>query len=276
MRILVSNDDGIHAPGLKVLERIAKTLSDDVWVVAPEMEQSGAAHSLTLSLPVRVRKVSAKRYAVSGTPTDCVLLGLSEIIPNSLPHRGRVRVGADSAEKSSPPPSLPPTGGGVNLVLSGVNNGSNVGDDVTYSGTVAAAMEGTILDVPSIALSQIGDRDRMHWATAEQHAPALIKKLIAIGWPRDTLININFPDCAADKVKGVRVCPQGKRLVGVSFLERLDPRGRPYFWIGGDREDKAAKPDVDIDLLAKGYITVTPLCLNLTDYRAMEKLRKGL
>lgn len=248
-RILISNDDGIHAPGLKVLERIARSLSKDVWVVAPEQEQSGAAHSLTLHLPIRVRKISARRFAVSGTPTDCVLMALREIIP----------------QKPKP----------VTLVLSGVNRSSNVGDDVTYSGTVAAAMEGTNLDVPSIALSQAcSDREKMHWKTAEQFAPALIKKLVAAGWPENTLININFPDCPANKVKGTCLCAQGKRLVNVGLCERIDPKGRPYYWLGGDRDNTAHKQGVDIDLLEQDYITVTPLAMDLTDYKTMECLRK--
>ena len=255
-RILVTNDDGIHAPGLKVLERIARSISKDVWVVAPEMEQSGAAHSLTLHVPVRVRKISARRYAVSGTPTDCVLLALQEILPN--------------ANGKKPHGSL-----AFDLVLSGVNRSSNVGDDVTYSGTVAAAMEGTVLGVPSIALSQAcGDYEKVHWPTAERHAPAIIKKLIAAGWPKNTLINVNFPDCAPGKVKGIKVCKQGKRLVSVGLSERFDPKGRPYFWIGGARENKTDEPGVDVDLLEAGHITITPLTMDLTDYKTMEKLQR--
>ena len=249
LRILVSNDDGINAPGLKVLEKIARAISKDVWVVAPETEQSGAGHSLTLHLPVRVRKISAKRYAVSGTPTDCVLLALKEIIPT----------------KKTP----------VTLVLSGVNRGSNVGDDVTYSGTVAAAMEGTILHVPSIALSSLcGDKEKIHWETVEKHAPALIKKLVKAGWPGNTLINLNFPDCAHGKVKGVKLCPQGKRIVNVQLSERVDPKGRPYFWLGGERDNTPEKPGVDVDYLQQGYITVTPICMDMTNYQAMDALNQ--
>ncbi len=273
MRILVSNDDGIAAPGLKVLERIAKSLSKDIWTVAPEQEQSGAAHSLSLHLPVRVRKISARRFAVSGTPTDCVLLALKGIIPSAS-------CLVPSALKKE---SLPYKARGTNhkahvdLVLSGVNRSSNVGDDVTYSGTIAAAMEGTMLGVPSIALSQAcGDGEKVHWAAAEKHAPALIKKLLKTGWPKGTLINLNFPDCPPDKVKGVRVCPQGKRLVNVGLSERSDLKGRPYFWIGGPRDDTADRPGVDIALLAAGYITVTPLWLDLTDNQTLEKMRKAL
>jgi 5'-nucleotidase len=244
MRILVTNDDGIHADGLKSLERIAAALSGDVWVVAPEVEQSGSSHSLSLHLPVRVRHISDKRYAVSGTPTDCVLLALKEIIK-----------------------------GKVDLVLSGVNRGSNAGDDITYSGTVAAAMEGVMLNVPSIALSQLcDDRPQVFWETTEKLAPDLIKKLVAAGWPPNVFINLNFPDCAPGDVKGVRVCPQGKRRVNVNLTGRVDPKKRPYYWIGGERDNEADRAGVDIDLLHKGYVTVTPLSMDLTDYQTLEKL----
>lgn len=248
-RILLSNDDGIAAPGLEVLERIAKALTEDIWVAAPETEQSGAGHSLTLHVPVRVRQVSQQRYAISGTPTDCVLLALREIIKDKK----------------------------VDLVLSGVNRGSNVGDDVTYSGTIAAAMEGTILGVPSIAMSQLyDDAEEVHWATAEHFAPGLITKLVSAGWPEHTLININFPNCPPDKVKGVKVSPQGKRLVNVALSERVDPKGRPYFWLGGERNNDSDNPESDIAMLEAGYITVTPITLDLTDYKTMEKVRRAL
>lgn len=247
-RILITNDDGISAPGLEVLENIARVLSEDIWVVAPEQEQSGASHSLSLHDPVRMRQLDTKRFAVDGTPTDCVLLALHHAIP----------------AKEQP----------VKLVLSGVNRGSNAADDITYSGTVAAAMEGTILGVPSIALSQlIEDGEDIHWHTAQTHAPALIKKLAAAGWPRNTLINLNFPHCPPGKVKGIRICPQGKRKVSVALTPRVDVKGRPYYWIGGERDNTADKPGVDVELLHNGYITVTPLNLDLTDYSTMDHLR---
>jgi 5'-nucleotidase len=275
MRILVSNDDGIHAPGLAVLERIVRTLSDDVWVVAPEQEQSGAAHSLTLHLPIRVRKLEEKRYAVSGTPTDCVLMALRHIIPSyfSSPYQGEGRVGV--TQNNPHPDPLPKRERGqlVDLVLSGINNSSNIGDDITYSGTVAAAMEGTNLDVPSIALSQSCEDGSVRWQTSEHHAPEVIKQLVAAGWPKNTLINVNFPECAPDEVQGVRFCPQGKRLVNVALAERFDLKKRPYYWLGGDRDNTADKPGVDLALLAENYITITPLCMDLTDYKTMEELR---
>ena len=248
LRILVTNDDGISAPGLEVLERIAHALSKDVWVVAPEQEQSGAGHSLTLHTPVRVRKISAKRFAVMGTPTDCVLLALKQIIPKKPK---------------------------VTLVLSGVNRGANAGDDVTYSGTIAAAMEGCILGVPSVALSLLyDDVEKIQWATAEKHAPVILKKLLQKPWPKDTLINLNFPDITHAKVKGVKVCAQGKRLMNIKLSERVDLKGRPYYWLGGDRDNTPEKPNVDLDFLAKGYITVTPIGLDLTDYKTLAVLDK--
>lgn len=251
LRILITNDDGINAEGLKVLERIAKKLSNDVWIVAPETEQSGAGHSLTLHLPVRVRKISPKKFAVGGTPTDCVLLALKQIIP---------------IQKKS-----------VTLLLSGVNRGSNVADDVTYSGTIAAAMEGTILNIPSIALSLHGDSpEKFHWQTAEKLAPDLIKKLFAIGWKKQTLINLNFPDCAIEKVQGVKVCSQGKRLVNVKLSERADPKGRPYFWLGGDRDNTPEKTGVDMDYLDNNFVTITPISMDLTDYESMAEISKAL
>src|SRR5271154_3267252 len=186
MRILVTNDDGIHAPGLAVAERIARALSDDVWIVAPETEQSGASHSLTLSMPLRLRQVEAQRFAVTGTPTDCVMMAVAEVMKNARP----------------------------DLVLSGVNRGSNLADDVTYSGTIAGAMEGCAIGIPSIALSQaygFEERRDVPWACAETHGPVVIRKLIAAGWPQDVLINLNFPDRQPAEVEGVEVTEQGKR-----------------------------------------------------------------
>lgn len=271
IRILVTNDDGINAEGLKILEKIALAISDDVWVVAPEAEQSGVAHSLTLHLPVRVRKISPRRFAVGGTPTDCVLLAIKEIIPSL---RGAKATKQSSSNKMDRHGSSNLAKTSVNLILSGINHGSNVGDDVTYSGTIAAAMEGSILNVPSIALSMVnGDASRFNWKTAQKHAPGLIKKLLKTGWEDNVLINMNFPNCPPDKLKGVQVCPQGKRIMNINLSERTDPKGRPYFWLGGERDNTPEKPDVDIDYLQNGYITITPICMDLTDYKSLEKIR---
>ena len=249
LRILLSNDDGIGAPGLKTLERIARNLSRDVWIVAPETEQSGASHSLTLHEPLRIRKISARRFAVRGTPTDCVMLAIFQIIRGARP----------------------------SLVLSGVNRGGNIGDDVTYSGTVAAAMEGTILGVPSIALSQIArDNRAVKWATAEHHAPDIIRRLLAAGWPQEVLININFPDVMAAAVGGVATTVQGRREISDLLIEdRIDTRGIPYYWLGFRRiEGPPPKPDTDMAAIAGGRISVTPLKLDLTDLESRRNLGK--
>ena len=246
MRILLTNDDGLHAPGLQVLERIARTLSDDVWVVAPETDQSGLSHSLTLSLPLRLRQIEERKFATTGTPTDCVILALKKIMPG--------------------PPDV---------VLSGVNAGQNICDDVTYSGTVAGAIEGAMLGLRSIALSQAfrpkSDRDAV-WATAEQHAPDIIRKLMAVDIPPATLFNVNFPAVEPDAVQGIDVTRQGKLDYALGVEERRDGRGFPYFWLKFGRQ---AGPDVessDIASILAGRISVTPLQLDLTDHALRAKM----
>jgi 5'-nucleotidase len=248
-RILVTNDDGVNAPGLRVLERIARTLSNDVWVVAPETNQSGASHSLTMHRPLRIRKVSRRRFAIDGTPTDCVLLALQTVIKD----------------------------GPVDLVLSGVNQGANLGEDVTYSGTIAAAMEATLFNVPAIALSQsCRNGHPVKWATAEHHAPGIISRLFSEQWHKDLLININFPDNATESVKGMQITAQGKRKLGDELLERVDPRGEPYVWIGGLRVDDAAQEGTDLHAVAQGYISVTPIHMDMTHRASFERLRVAL
>lgn len=249
MRILVTNDDGINAGGLKVLKCIAKTIGRDVWVVAPETEQSGASHSLTLHEPLRIRRLSNRRFAVHGTPTDCVMLAIHQIIKGRAP----------------------------DLVLSGVNRGANIGDDVTYSGTIAAAMEGTILGVSAIALSQSlrGDHP-VKWSTAEHYAPDIVRRLLKAGWPEQVLININFPDLAEAAVKGIKVTIQGRRDVSdLKIEDRIDTRGIPYYWLGF-RYRAGAPPAAESDLaaIAAGYVSVTPLQLDLTDAKTRRQLRK--
>ena len=244
-RILVSNDDGINAPGIKVLERVARSLSRDVWVVAPETEQSAAGHSLTIRRPLRVRRLSARRWAVDGTPTDSVLLGIRHIIKGRRP----------------------------DLVLSGVNRGANLGDDITYSGTVAAAMEAVILGVPAIAFSQYLTPDQpVRWSTAEHWAAGIVRRLTAAGWSRSALINVNFPDVAHGHVTGIEVTCQGKRKIGEQLAERLDPRGEPYVWIGAQRAEERAIPGTDLEAVCRGAISVTPLNVDLTDRAAMRGL----
>ncbi len=250
MRILVTNDDGIHAPGLKVLEKIARSLSKDVWIVAPEMEQSGASHSLTLTMPLRVRRISPRKYAVRGTPTDCVLIAISEIVQGARP----------------------------DLILSGVNRGANLGEDVTYSGTVAAAMEGTLLNVPSVALSQCASHGKtVKWSTAAHHGPRVLRKLLKAGWPPGVLLNINFPDVAVDAVTGVKVAIQGQRdLSDLTLDGRIDARGVPYYWIGFRRQQGKAPSATDLGVTAKGGISVTPLQLDLTHTSTLARLKRAL
>ena len=252
LRILLSNDDGINAPGLKALEKIARELSDDVWVVAPESEESGASRKLTLTVPLRVRQIEERRFAVQGTPTDCVLMGVHHLIKGQAPQ----------------------------LVLSGVNRGSNIADDVTYSGTIAAAMEGTAIGVPSIALSQaygFSEGTEVRWACAERHGPWLIRKLLEVGWPQDVLINVNFPDVAPDKVERVEVTHQGKRDQSLANIEqRIDARGNPYYWLGFKRVLSNPPDGSDLRAIYDGRISVTPLHLNLTEERARQKLSSAL
>lgn len=245
-RILVTNDDGVRAPGIRLLEEVAREFADEVWVVAPETDHSGAGHSLTLRRPLRVRRLSERRYAVDGTPTDCVLLALQRIVD-----------------------------GRVDLVLSGVNRGSNLGDDVTYSGTIAAAMEATLLGVPAIALSQAcRDRDPVKWRTAELLAPSVIERLLLAPPDRDVLVNVNFPDRNPEEVRGIRVTRQGKRKIGDELIERVDPRGEPYIWIGALRQDQMAGDDTDIAAVEGGWVSVTPIHMDMTHYASLRSLAR--
>ena len=250
MRILVTNDDGIHAPGLVALEAIAAQLSDDVWVVAPAEEQSGAGHSLTLSQPVRLREMAERRYAVRGTPTDCVMLALGHVLKDHRP----------------------------DLILSGVNRGGNLAEDVTYSGTVAAAMEGCLAGVRSIALSQvmadyaIGKED---FSTAIAFGADVIGRVSAVDWgDAKVLININFPPVTPDQVAGVRVTEQGFRDYGnIRLVARTDPRGFPYFWHGYGRETDVPGHETDLKAMHQKCVSVTPLHLDMTHYPTLAGLR---
>lgn len=249
MRILLTNDDGIEAPGLDVLQQIASELSDDVWVVAPETDQSGAAHSLTLHEPLRLRKLSERTYAVKGTPTDCVIMAVRHILADHKP----------------------------DLVLSGVNRGQNVADDVTYSGTIAGAIEATLLEIPAIALSlatRMQSADSIHWETPMALGAPLLRKLLAAGWPNDVLININFPDCAPADVAATDVTSQGKRDQGLlTIVDRMDTRGNPYYWFGFERKRSNPKAGTDLWAIYNGRISVTPLHLDLTHGATMGTLR---
>lgn len=252
MRILITNDDGIHANGLAVLERIAATISDDLWIIAPEVEQSGQSRALTLTAPIRVRRAGEQRFAVSGTPTDCVLLGLHELIPGPRP----------------------------DLVLSGVNRGQNIAEDVTFSGTVAAAMQGMQMGVRSIAFSQAhGFRQGagIAWHTAEAHGPLVLKALLAREWAEGVLLNVNFPDREPEDVAGVEVTRQGFRDEGIIHADRrTDPRGNAYYWLGfrGTLSDPA--DGTDLRAVYDGRISVTPLHIDLTHGATLAALKHGI
>ncbi|OHB27848.1 MAG: 5'/3'-nucleotidase SurE [Phenylobacterium sp. RIFCSPHIGHO2_01_FULL_69_31] len=250
MRILITNDDGIHADGLEALERIAARLSDDVWVVAPEYEQSGASRALTLADPIRVRQLSERRFATTGTPTDCVMLGINDLVP----------------------------GGRPDLVLSGVNRGANLAEDVTMSGTVAGAIEGMALGVPSIALSQMGFYEPgQSFEAAETFGPGIIKRLVELGWPNDVVLNINFPNGAVENIKEVEVTRQGFRDFQVRHAEkRLDLRGRDYYWVGFRQERSSPPEGTDLRALYDGKISVTPLHIDLTHTATVHELKGQL
>jgi 5'-nucleotidase len=254
LRILITNDDGIHSPGLAVAETIARSITDDVWVVAPETEQSGASHSLTLALPLRLRQVEAQKFAVTGTPTDCVMMGVAEILKDRKP----------------------------DLVLSGVNRGSNIADDVTYSGTIAGAMEGTSLGIRSIALSQaygFEEGYKIRWQCAEAHGPAVIRKLVEIGWPepQEVLMNVNFPDCEPENVAGIEVTEQGKRDMQTAVMERrVDLRRNPYYWIGFKRVRSNPNKGTDLRAIYEKRISITPLHLNLTEFKVLQRLKREI
>jgi 5'-nucleotidase len=248
MRILLTNDDGIHASGLKLLERIAQKFSDDIFVVAPETDQSGVAHSLSLNNPLRLREITPRHFAVQGTPTDCVIMGVRKLMADRPP----------------------------DLVLSGVNRGQNVAEDVTYSGTIAAAMEGTLLGVKSIALSQaygaLEGRVKPHWETSETLAPRVLADILRIGVPAGVLINVNFPACEPAKVAGVAVTSQGRRDAELMRIEeRRDGRAIPYYWLMFQRAGFTPGAGTDLEALATNKVSVTPLRLDLTD--DVERLR---
>jgi 5'-nucleotidase len=252
MRILLTNDDGVNATGLRLLETIARTFSDDIWVVAPTEEQSGAGHSLTLTVPVRLRKLGERRFCVTGTPTDAVMMGLAHILADAKP----------------------------DLILSGVNRGANLGEDVTYSGTVSAAMEGALAGIPSIALSQSYSRegmgDTVPFAAAEAWAERVLTPLLAAPLAPKTLVNINFPALPPEDVKGVRVVRQGIRDYGrLRIDKRTDPRGYNYYWFGLGPMIHTPGHATDLEAIADGYVAVTPLHLDLTHDPSIDALHES-
>lgn len=243
MNILVTNDDGIFSEGLKALSEALSGLGD-VFVVAPDRERSAAGHSLTLHHPLRVEEVSKNSFSVDGTPTDCVNLAMNGMLP--------VR---------------------PDMVVSGINKGGNMGDDITYSGTVSAALEGTLLGVPSIAVSLAAKKDFV-FETAARFAADAAVKVMERGLPKDTLLNINVPNIAEGEIKGSRITRQGKRVYGDAIVEKVDPRGRKYFWIGGDLLGFEPIEDSDCQAVSEGYISITPIHLDLTNYASISELKE--
>lgn len=250
MRILCTNDDGVYARGLEALVKIARELSDDVWVCAPQEEQSGAARALTLAHPVRLRQYDERRFAVSGTPSDAVLMGIQKVLGGEKP----------------------------DLILSGVNNGQNLAEDVTVSGTIAGAFQGMSMGVPSIALSLSRlSRDAARWETPEAHGAGVVKLLLEAGWPKNVVMNVNFPDRAPEDVEGIEATRQGHRdAVQLFAEERQDLRGGTYYWYGFTGELSDPPEGTDLRAIYDGRISVTPLHLTLTDFEARDAIEKAL
>ncbi|WP_296820515.1 5'/3'-nucleotidase SurE [Brevundimonas sp.] len=249
MRILLTNDDGIEAEGLESLERIARALSDDVWICAPAVEQSGKGRGITLTEPLRVMALGDKRFAVTGTPTDCVVLAVNDLMPEK-----------------------------PDLVLSGVNRGHNIGEDVSYSGTVAGALQGMAMGIRSIALSQ--SLERFHdeviarYETAEAFAPGIIQRLLEARWPDGVIMNLNFPNLPPELVKEVEVTSQGFRDVGeMHAVRRTDLRGRHYYWMGFRSGEQSPAEGTDLRAVAEGRISVTPLHIDLTHQATVRDLK---
>lgn len=249
MRILISNDDSIYSEGIQVLYEIAKQITDDVWIVAPQTEQSGASHSLSLRTPLRLSQLDEKRFTVGGTPTDCVLIAVKELMKDKKP----------------------------DLVLSGINHGSNLAEDITYSGTVAAAMEAALLDIPAIALSQKIDRSKniYNFSNPIKYGYGLIKRILESNYMHpgsNNLINVNFPLCDVNDVKGFKVAPQGKRVKNENIQKNIDPDNKPYYWIGTLQQHDKDSKGTDLEAVHENFISVTPITLNLTDNNLLKTM----
>jgi 5'-nucleotidase len=249
-RILLTNDDGIDAPGLAVLERIAAALAREVWVVAPEHDQSGVSHAVSLHHPIRIAQRGLRRWAVTGTPGDCVVMAVSHLMKASAPQ----------------------------LLLSGVNRGANLGIETVFSGTVGGAMTGMMLGIPAIALSQAWtDRAHVRWDTAATLGPPIVRRLWEIGWSAGTCLSVNFPDLPPDEVGPLTLARQGAGTVqGMDVEARTDPRGLTYYWVGFRRGERDQGPESDIEALNAGRITITPLRYDRTDDEAYAILGRSL
>ena len=239
-RVLIINDDGIHATGILLLEKIVRQFTEDVWVVAPDEEKSGASHSISMNVPVRVREIDNRHFAIKGTPTDCALLAIYEIM------------------------NMRPT----------INRGANLAEDITYSGTAAAAMEGALLGVPSVALSQVfTPLGQVPWETAEKYTPLILERLLAAEWQPNTFVNVNFPNTAPDAVSGIRVVSQGQRPPGSFIPEgRIDGRGVPYYWIKLAYKDGGFEPGSGLEAIRDNAVSVSPIQLDMTANTFRERL----
>lgn len=248
--ILVTNDDGIASPGIKILAKSLKSIGE-VYVAAPESEQSAVAHALTLHRPLKAVRSGKNTYSINGTPTDCVIIGVNKLLPAK-----------------------------PDIIISGINNGGNLGDNLTYSGTVAAAIEGTLLGIPSIAMSLVTEYENTYgprklnagFTRAAEHANRIVNKVIKRGLPKDTLLNVNVP-CNAD-IKGSRITKQGKLVYDNGIQEMSDPRGKKCYWIGGGEPQWKKGGNTDLNAVHHGYISITPVHLDLTNYKAMKYLKE--
>lgn len=240
--ILVTNDDGVYSPGIQILAKRLREL-DQVTIVAPDRERSAAGHSMTLHRPLLIEEIRESVYSVNGTPTDCVNIAVKGLL------------------KEEP-----------RLVVSGVNKGPNLGDDVTYSGTVAGAMEATLLGVPSIAVSLVA-REEFRFAEAAEVAFRTAVRIFEQGLPKGTLLNINVPNLALSEIQGTRITRLGKRIYHQMTVERVDPRGKKYYWIGGGEPDWEREEGTDFDAVGRNMVSITPLHLDFTDYSSFDKLR---
>lgn len=247
-RILIVNDDGIDAPGIQLLEELVGALSDDIWVVAPGEERSGAGHSISISHPIRVKQRDERHFAVRGSPTDCALLGINELLADRPP----------------------------DMLLSGINAGPNLAEDVTYSGTCSAAMEGALLGIPSVALSQIlAYQQPVHWESSRRVLPAILDRLMRAAWGQGRFVNVNVPNLPPSEVRGVRVTRQGQRDPG-SFkpVRRVDERFVPYYWIKIAHADGGAAAGTDLEAVREGFVSVTPLQLDMTNHAMAAELSR--
>jgi 5'-nucleotidase len=249
-RVLLTNDDGIDAPGLAVLEAVAAELAHEVWVVAPEHDQSGTSHSISLHSPLRVSQHGERRFGVVGTPGDCVVMAVRHLMGDARP----------------------------TLILSGINRGGNLGVETMFSGTVGAAMTGLLLGLPSIALSQtFSGRENVRWDTSRELAPSVIRELLAVSHDAPTCLNVNFPDVDATAAGPLTPTRQGVGLVeGIEVLPEIDPRGLPYHWLRFQRGTRQNAADSETAVVASGRISVTPLHFERTDERTFEALNLAL